>query len=73
MLPNDHEASTTTGPIVDSERREFLRTSVYAAYATPLITMLLVDAHSAAASPGRNNCPSKCSEFPDDPGCDGCW
>ena len=39
---------------VDENRRDFLRNSVYAAYATPLITMLLVDAKSAAASQG---CP----------------
>jgi hypothetical protein len=34
-------------------RREFLRTSVYAAYATPLITTLLVTRTSAAQSPGN--------------------
>ena len=35
---------------VDNERRAFLRNSVYAAYATPLITALLVAEESAAAS-----------------------
>jgi hypothetical protein len=35
---------------LDNDRREFLRKSVYAAYATPLITALLVAEESAAAS-----------------------
>ena len=35
---------------VDESRREFLRTSVYAAYATPLITTLLVTEKAAAQS-----------------------
>ena len=47
---------TPNSETVDTERRDFLRNSVYAAYATPLITVLLVDAKSAAAS---NN--GKCS------------
>ena len=34
----------------DKQRREFLRKSVYAAYATPLITSLLVAENSVAAS-----------------------
>lgn len=34
----------------DEERREFLRKSVYAAYATPVITALLVNKASAAFS-----------------------
>ena len=56
---------------VDSDRRDFLRKSVYAAYATPLITILLVDAQSAAAS--RQNCPPKCAYSPpNEPGCEGC-
>jgi hypothetical protein len=45
---------------VDNERREFLRNSVYAAYATPLITALLVAEESAAAS----NCPD-CDKLPE--------
>jgi len=56
---------------VANSRREFLRKSVYAAYATPLITMLLVDAQNAAASPG---CPPPC-QWQDPPGhinCSGC-
>lgn len=35
---------------VDNKRREFLRRSVYAAYATPVITALLVEEASAAKS-----------------------
>ena len=35
---------------VDGERRSFLRQSVYAAYATPVITALLVEDASAALS-----------------------
>jgi len=35
---------------VDENRRDFLRNSVYAAYATPLITALLVESASAAQS-----------------------
>jgi hypothetical protein len=38
---------------VDEERRSFLRTSIYAAYATPLITVLLVE----EASAGWSGCP----------------
>ena len=36
--------------IVNSERREFLRNSIYAAYATPIITALLVAEQSVAGS-----------------------
>jgi hypothetical protein len=35
---------------VDEERRSFLRQSVYAAYATPLITALLVEEAAAKQS-----------------------
>lgn len=35
---------------VDDERRDFLRKSVYAAYATPLITALLVEEAAAGQS-----------------------
>jgi hypothetical protein len=41
--------SAAAGPNT-STRREFLRTSIYAAYATPLITALLVEEASAAPS-----------------------
>ena len=38
------ETKPTPNPeTVDPERRDFLRNSVYAAYATPLITALLVE------------------------------
>ena len=40
-------------PDDSSTRREFLRKSVYAAYATPLITALLVEKASAANSNGN--------------------
>lgn len=39
---------------VEDTRREFLRKSVYAVYATPVITALLVAEASAARSPGAN-------------------
>jgi hypothetical protein len=41
---------------IDDSRREFLRKSVYAAYATPVITALLVSQVSAAASSSNPNC-----------------
>jgi hypothetical protein len=37
-------------PPADADRRAFLKKSVYAAYATPLITTLLVAGDSAAKS-----------------------
>ena len=40
MATDDHERDKH----LDQDRREFLRKSVYAAYATPLITTLLVAA-----------------------------
>jgi hypothetical protein len=46
MATDDHERDKH----LDQDRREFLRKSVYAAYATPLITTLLVAEESAAAS-----------------------
>ena len=48
------KSANTEKENVDKDRRDFLKNSVYAAYATPLITILLVDAQSAAASPGNN-------------------
>ena len=45
MAARDHDDKD-----LDQDRREFLRKSVYAAYATPLITSLLVAEESAAAS-----------------------
>ena len=48
------ETKPTPNPeTVDTERRDFLRNSVYAAYATPLITALLVEKASAATSNPR--------------------
>jgi hypothetical protein len=41
---------------IDDSRREFLRKSVYAAYATPVITALLVSKVSALASLSNKNC-----------------
>ena len=61
---------------VDAHRRDFLRTSIYAAYATPLITTLLVTGKAAAQSTG--NCPNPtlqelCDTLsPGDPGYDFC-
>ena len=46
---------------VDNRRRAFLRNSVYAAYATPLITALLVAEKSAAASNVGRCTPEWCS------------
>ena len=53
---------------VNNSRREFLRNSVYAAYATPLITALLVDAKSAAASP-VSDIEDFCDKFPEHKRC----
>jgi hypothetical protein len=44
------ESSNTDSKKPDSDRREFLRKSIYAAYATPIITALLVEEASAANS-----------------------
>jgi hypothetical protein len=43
---------------VDKDRRDFLKNSVYAAYATPLITALLVEEASAGDS-----CPPGLVEY----------
>ncbi|MBE0597645.1 MAG: hypothetical protein IH614_10270 [Desulfuromonadales bacterium] len=37
-------------PIADQKRRDFLRNSAYAAYATPVILSMLVEKASAAKS-----------------------
>jgi hypothetical protein len=44
---------------IDETRREFLRKSVYAAYATPVIVTLLVAKKSAAGSQNRGQCAQK--------------
>jgi len=41
---------------VDRDRRDFLRKSAYAAYATPLITALLVETASAGSSKPADFC-----------------
>ena len=46
IMSQDHDKTQTR----DETRREFLRKSVYAAYATPVITALLVSQVSAAVS-----------------------
>ena len=46
MTTDDHEREEHP----DRQRRKFLRKSIYAVYATPLITSLLVTKESAAAS-----------------------
>ncbi len=48
--------SDPTQDAVDRDRRDFLRTSVYAAYATPLITALLVEKASAGWSKPEDFC-----------------
>ena len=45
---------------VDTKRREFLRKSMYVAYATPLIMSVLVEKASAGWSSGQ----SDCSKYP---------
>jgi hypothetical protein len=47
---------------VDNDRREFLRKSVYAAYATPLITALLVEEASAKNSHNNGRCSRRWCE-----------
>ena len=55
------ETPTVTGQDkIDSDRRDFLRKSVYAAYATPLITTLLVTEKAAADS--FTDCIKNCVE-----------
>lgn len=43
-------AANKTDKEIDDKRRDFLRKSVYAAYATPLITTLLVEEAAAGQS-----------------------
>ena len=47
--------STEAEVVTDNSRRDFLRKSVYAAYATPVITALLVNKASAATSWGTKH------------------
>ncbi|GAB4182660.1 MAG: hypothetical protein Tsb0017_05890 [Geothermobacteraceae bacterium] len=57
---------TATGRDIDDQRRDFLRKSVWAAYATPVITALLVGQASAFNS---KNPPPCCSDRPNHPKC----
>ncbi len=57
----DQSQGSDSNP-VDSDRREFLRQSIYAAYATPLITALLVEEASAANSNNNGRCSPKWCE-----------
>ena len=57
---------------VDRDRRNFLRNSIYAAYATPLITALLVAEESAAGSGCPPGLQAKCLAGSDDPRCRKC-
>jgi hypothetical protein len=61
MDEGPNQAPNNDSDPVDSDRREFLRTSVYAAYATPLITALLVEEASAANS--GTGCDNKPIDF----------
>lgn len=55
---------------VDDTRREFLRKSVYAAYATPIITALLVsNASAAASSTPQSSCASSGGKWIGSQGC----
>lgn len=59
--------------LVSRDRRDFLRSSVYAAYATPLITTLLVAEESAAGSGCPPGLIAKCLADPrSDPRCRKC-
>lgn len=55
----------------DNERREFLRRSIYAAYATPLITALLVEKDAVAGTGPSPGTPEWCADKPNSnhPGC----
>ena len=50
MSETEKNISTETPSAIDTSRREFLRKSAYAAYATPVIMSLLVEKASAAQS-----------------------
>jgi len=57
MSESKPSITTETASTTDTSRRDFLRKSAYAAYATPVIVALLVDKASAAQSwnKGRGN------------------
>lgn len=53
QIPDTDQPKSDLKSDDSNTRREFLRKSVYAAYATPLITALLVENASAANSNGN--------------------
>lgn len=68
MTDQPHPAEFETAADVDEARRRFLRQSVYAVYATPVITALLVDdANAALSCTGR--IARYCERFPNRPLC----
>jgi hypothetical protein len=58
MTDNSDNQDLQAAPDMDEERRSFLKKSVYAAYATPLITTLLVTEKAAADS--YSDCVREC-------------
>ena len=50
------KSANTEQENINNNRREFLRKSVYAAYATPLITALLVEEASAGSTKSDDFC-----------------
>ena len=73
MKKEEANAPERDSHTINNSRREFLRNSVYAAYATPLITALLVSEAEAGASQA-NDCPAACRQPnpPDTINCSGC-
>jgi hypothetical protein len=68
VADNADNQNLQPGNTVDEERRSFLKTSIYAAYATPVITALLVeDANAAPSCTGRLE--RFCQNFPERPIC----
>ena len=65
--PDDRQPSAEADD--GTSRREFLRKSVYAAYATPLITALLVEPASAAQSGNGGGNETFCDRHPWHPKC----
>jgi len=69
MAENPDNQDLQPAPDVDEERRSFLKTSVYAVYATPLITALLVEKANAADSLCTPRWQSRCRRRPWIPFC----
>jgi len=59
MNPKPPDPPESEKDLSSSERRDFLRRSIYAAYTTPLVVSLLVEKAGAAQSwnPGQGNQP----------------